>query len=182
MSGVGQMDWAAIPASAWGALLWAALGTSFLAHSGIAFAVSRCAAVVPSMYSCIQTVLTAALSALWLGQMLSPRDLAAMTVIIGGVAFVIAAKLREDRLRHASQVEYQKLDLSDAKADVEGGRPRQLTRVPSTWQVCDFDSVGHVLSRNHSRLEFVAAETAWSHGGVGGDAVKSGKATDQHAF
>lgn len=177
-----QMDWAAIPASAWGALLWAALGTSFLAHSGIAFAVSRCAAVVPSMYSCIQTVLTAALSALWLGQMLSLRDLAAMTVIIGGVVFVIAAKLREDRLRHASQVEYQKLDLSDAKADVEGGRPRQLTRVPSTWQVCDFDSVGHVLSRNHSRLEFVAAEAAWSHGDAGGGAVKGGRARDEHSF
>ena len=42
------------PQVQWGAVLWAALGTSFLAHSGIAFAISRCAAVVPSIYSCLQ--------------------------------------------------------------------------------------------------------------------------------
>lgn len=49
-----QIRWREVPGSAWGAVLWAALGTSFLAHSGIAFAVSRCAAVVPSIYSCLQ--------------------------------------------------------------------------------------------------------------------------------
>lgn len=49
-----QIRWGDVPGSAWGAVLWAALGTSFLAHSGIAFAVSRCAAVVPSIYGCLQ--------------------------------------------------------------------------------------------------------------------------------
>lgn len=43
-----------MPWSAWAALAWAGCGTSFLAHSAISWAVGRCAAVIPSIYSCMQ--------------------------------------------------------------------------------------------------------------------------------
>lgn len=49
-----QVDWAAVPTAGWGALLWAAWGASFAAHSGICWAVGRCAAVIPSIYGCLQ--------------------------------------------------------------------------------------------------------------------------------
>mmetsp|Transcript_7750 Transcript_7750/g.22939 ORF Transcript_7750/g.22939 Transcript_7750/m.22939 type:complete len:538 (-) Transcript_7750:1033-2646(-) len=160
MHDFGQIRWREVPGSAWGAVLWAALGTSFLAHSGIAFAVSRCAAVVPSIYSCLQTVLTVALSAAILGQMLSLRDLAAMAVILAGVACVIVAKLREDCVRRAEQAaEYQRVKGSEGEAagkDPEAGPSvvelPSLRRVPSRWAVCDFNSSGHVLAkaRHHS--------------------------------
>lgn len=51
-----QVDWGAVPASAWGALAWAGLGTSFAAHSAVSWAVGRCSAVVPSIYSCMQVL------------------------------------------------------------------------------------------------------------------------------
>ena len=51
------------------------------------------------IYCCVQTVLTAALSATVLGQMLSLRDTAAMVIILAGVACVIAAKLSEQRAK-----------------------------------------------------------------------------------
>ncbi len=51
-----QVDWAAVPAAGWAALLWAAWGTSFAAHSGICWAVGRCAAVIPSIYGCLQVL------------------------------------------------------------------------------------------------------------------------------
>ncbi len=43
-----------MPAGAWVALLYAGVVTSGMAHPGIAYAVGRCAAVVPSIYSCLQ--------------------------------------------------------------------------------------------------------------------------------
>lgn len=50
----GQVNWPAVPAGAWVALLYAGVVTSGMAHPGIAYAVGRCAAVVPSIYSCLQ--------------------------------------------------------------------------------------------------------------------------------
>ena len=52
--GLLQVGWGGVPGSAWAALAWAGLGTSFLAHSGVSWAVGRCSAVVPSIYSCMQ--------------------------------------------------------------------------------------------------------------------------------
>ena len=49
-----QVGWGGVPASAWAALAWAGLGTSFAAHSAVSWAVGRCSAVVPSIYSCMQ--------------------------------------------------------------------------------------------------------------------------------
>jgi len=49
-----QVAWRKVPASAWAALLYAGVVTSGMAHPGIAYAVGRCAAVVPSIYSCLQ--------------------------------------------------------------------------------------------------------------------------------
>jgi hypothetical protein len=49
-----QVAWGGVPASAWAALAWAGLGTSFAAHSAVSWAVGRCSAVVPSIYSCMQ--------------------------------------------------------------------------------------------------------------------------------
>ena len=46
-------------------------------------------------------MLTVALSAAVLGQMLTGRDLASMAVILAGVACVIVAKLTDDRSRWA---------------------------------------------------------------------------------
>ncbi len=53
-----QIDWRAVPWSAWAALAWAGCGTSFLAHSAVSWAVGRCAAVIPSIYSCMQVCLS----------------------------------------------------------------------------------------------------------------------------
>ncbi len=50
-------------------------------------------------FQCAQPLLTAGLAAAVLGQMLSGRDILAMTVILAGVALVIKAKLADDKRR-----------------------------------------------------------------------------------
>jgi len=57
-----------VPPSAWVAVLWAGIIGTAGAHSSIAWAISRCSAVLPATYSTMQPVVTGVLAAVVLGQ------------------------------------------------------------------------------------------------------------------
>ena len=68
-----QIDWPTVPPSAWAAVLWAGIVGTAGAHSSIAWAISRCSAVLPSTYGTMQPVLTGVLAAIVLGQVCTLR-------------------------------------------------------------------------------------------------------------
>ena len=63
-----QIEWSTVPPSAWAAVLWAGIVATAGAHSCIAWAISRCSAVLPSTYGTMQPVVTGVLAAVVLGQ------------------------------------------------------------------------------------------------------------------
>ena len=68
-----RTSWRHVPTTAWLAVAWAGIVTSFVAHSLNSWAVSHAAAVVPAVYTTLQPVCTVVLSSIFLGERILAR-------------------------------------------------------------------------------------------------------------
>lgn len=90
-----QVLWGSVPGYAWAALIYAAVGVSFLAHGAVSWAVRHVPATIPSLYTCVQPLAATALSAIMYGDMLKAHHLWGMVLILCGLFVTVLAQQAE---------------------------------------------------------------------------------------
>lgn len=88
-------DFAAVPASAWGAVVFAGLASSVIAHSLNSWAIARIKGVLPTVYSGIQVIFTIILASIFLDERFDWDRGVGIVVTLSGVALVAKAKFAE---------------------------------------------------------------------------------------
>ena len=111
-----RLDVARVPASAWGAVLFAGWGSSVFAHSLNSWAVARVKGVLPTVYSGVQVIFTIVLSRLFLRERLPWDRGVGIAVTILGVCCVARAKYAEspDAMRRDAVVDDARAASCDA--------------------------------------------------------------------
>lgn len=88
-----QLNASAVPAPVWGWTLWIILGPTLLTYLLNIWALARVSSNVVAIYIYLQPILTMAVAPLLLsGERLTPRTLAAATLIFSGVLLVLRAE------------------------------------------------------------------------------------------
>lgn len=90
-----RLDVSRVPASAWGAVVFAGWGSSVFAHSLNSWAVARVKGVLPTVYSGVQVIFTIVLSRVFLRERLPWDRGVGIAVTILGVCLVARAKYAE---------------------------------------------------------------------------------------
>lgn len=81
-----RLDWAAVSAGAWLALIFSAVFALYVAYLVWYTSVQRVGNVRTSVFSNLLPVLSMAIAAVWLGERISPAAMAGAAAILGGVA------------------------------------------------------------------------------------------------
>uniref|UniRef100_A0A7S1SRI1 WAT1-related protein n=1 Tax=Tetraselmis chuii TaxID=63592 RepID=A0A7S1SRI1_9CHLO len=108
-----------VPLYAWGAVVYCAVGVSFVAHTGQAWSVRHLNSTIPSLFGCLQPPLTIAMAILFLGESLElVTDLTGMSLILVGMLMVIFFKRMEMRTAASGSdpLDYAKLSNRDGGA------------------------------------------------------------------
>lgn len=90
-----SFDARSVPASAWGAVVFAGIGSSVIAHSLNSWAIARVKGVLPTVYSGVQVIFTIILASIFLDERFSWDRGVGVGVTILGVLLVAKAKYRE---------------------------------------------------------------------------------------
>ena len=90
-----SFDARSVPASAWGAVVFAGIGSSVFAHSLNSWAIARVKGVLPTVYSGVQVIFTIILASIFLDERFSWDRGVGVGVTILGVLLVAKAKYRE---------------------------------------------------------------------------------------
>ena len=116
-------DFAAVPASAWGAVVFAGLASSVVAHSLNSWAIARVKGVLPTVYSGIQVIFTIILASIFLDERFDWDRGVGIVVTLSGVALVAKAKFAEshdetaDVIRMTTHVKTTNTTTQVASAD-----------------------------------------------------------------
>ena len=97
-----KLDITAVPASAWGAVIFAGVGSSAVAHSLNSWAIARVKSVLPTVYSGLQVIFTIILAAIFLNETVGWDQGLGIFVTMIGVSFVARAKYDESHDARAS--------------------------------------------------------------------------------
>ena len=97
-----KLDITAVPASAWGAVIFAGVGSSAVAHSLNSWAIARVKSVLPTVYSGLQVIFTIILAAIFLNETVGWDQGLGIFVTMIGVSLVARAKYDESHDARAS--------------------------------------------------------------------------------
>ena len=116
---VANIEWASLPPLAWGAVLYAGLASSCLAHGLNSWAISKVQGILPTVYSGAQVVFTVLFGQAFLGHPVGWDRAAGSAVTVFGVYLVSRAKFAERNERSirrtATNGDANAADAADAK-------------------------------------------------------------------
>lgn len=116
---VANIEWASLPPLAWGAVLYAGLASSCLAHGLNSWAISKVQGILPTVYSGAQVVFTVLFAFAFLGHPVGWDRAAGSAVTVFGVYLVSRAKFAERNERSvrrtATNGDANAADAADAK-------------------------------------------------------------------
>jgi drug/metabolite transporter (DMT)-like permease len=101
----GRVDWGAISAQAWWAMVWLVLAGSVVAFSAYAFALAELPLPVVSTYAYVNPVVAVLLGALLLHEHLTARELIGTAIVVASVAVVTMRRRRHNRSPAATEDE-----------------------------------------------------------------------------
>jgi drug/metabolite transporter (DMT)-like permease len=107
---VENIEWASLPPVAWGAVLYAGLASSCLAHGLNSWAISKVQGILPTVYSGVQVVFTVLFAYAFLGHPVGWDRAAGSAVTVFGVYLVSRAKFHE---QHRKTSEEDDASVSD---------------------------------------------------------------------
>ena len=114
-----NIEWASLPPLAWGAVLYAGLASSCLAHGLNSWAISKVQGILPTVYSGAQVVFTVLFAFAFLGHPVGWDRAAGSAVTVFGVYLVSRAKFAERNERSirrtATNGDSNAADAADAK-------------------------------------------------------------------
>lgn len=116
-------DAASVSASAWGAVVYAGIASSVVAHSLNSWAIGRIKGVLPTVYSGVQVVFTIILASAFLDERFSWDRGVGVVVTILGVLLVAKAKFRES---HDERRAWDERDVDDERQRDHTPRPRDV--------------------------------------------------------
>ena len=115
----GRIEWTTLPMAAWGAVLYAGLASSCLAHGLNSWAISKVQGILPTVYSGVQVVFTVLFAYAFLGHPVGWDRAAGSAVTVFGVYLVSRAKFAERNERSirrtATNGDSNAADAADAK-------------------------------------------------------------------
>ena len=122
----GRIEWTTLPMAAWGAVLYAGLASSCLAHGLNSWAISKVQGILPTVYSGVQVVFTVLFAYAFLGHPVGWDRAAGAAVTVFGVYLVSRAKFAEaERNERDGESAADAGDASQPRASVSE-RPASL--------------------------------------------------------
>ena len=122
----GRIEWTTLPMAAWGAVLYAGLASSCLAHGLNSWAISKVQGILPTVYSGVQVVFTVLFAYAFLGHPVGWDRAAGSAVTVFGVYLVSRAKFAEaERNERDGESAADAGDASQPRASVSE-RPASL--------------------------------------------------------
>jgi drug/metabolite transporter (DMT)-like permease len=112
---VENIEWASLPPVAWGAVLYAGLASSCLAHGLNSWAISKVQGILPTVYSGVQVVFTVLFAYAFLGHPVGWDRAAGSAVTVFGVYLVSRAKFHE---QHRKTSEEDDASVSDDASEM----------------------------------------------------------------
>ena len=100
---VENIEWASLPPVAWGAVLYAGLASSCLAHGLNSWAISKVQGILPTVYSGVQVVFTVLFAYAFLGHPVGWDRAAGSAVTVFGVYLVSRAKFHEQHRKTSEE-------------------------------------------------------------------------------
>jgi len=129
-----NIEWASLPPLAWGAVLYAGLASSCLAHGLNSWAISKVQGILPTVYSGAQVVFTVLFAFAFLGHPVGWDRAAGSAVTVFGVYLVSRAKFAERNergiRRTATNGDSNAADAADAKRGPAG--PASASDAPAS--------------------------------------------------
>ena len=110
-----NIEWTSLPPMAWGAVLYAGLASSCLAHGLNSWAISKVQGILPTVYSGVQVVFTVLFAYAFLGHPIGWDRAAGSAVTVFGVYLVSRAKFAE-RNESACRPDSDTVDADDTKS------------------------------------------------------------------
>ena len=120
-----SIDWDTIPPLVWGAVLWAGIMTSFVAHCGTVWAMRHVPPTTTAMYTTLQPVITVLLAWAVLGEPLTWPDGVGFVLVAMGLACVLYQVLTRTPVTLALTLTLVTLTLTPCHPDPQKEKERK---------------------------------------------------------